>query len=138
MIRAHTKADAIEYAAILERSDKGHEVDAMDLINALTWRCANQRRELAWCNTRIRDLESHVESLQDRWASRPLSSEDQAVRIAALEASVADAVDVLKIFSQDAAMLGYVDAAGWEQFDRLMQRLRKVETSASSDGAEGG
>jgi hypothetical protein len=60
------------------------------------------------------------------------------VRLAALEASVADAIDVLKIFSQDAAMLGYVDAAGWEQFDRLMQRLRKVETSASSDTDEHG
>ena len=33
-----------------------------------------------------------------------------------------------------AVVSGYVDSAGWGQLDRLMQRLRKVETSASSDG----
>lgn len=39
---------------------------------------------------RIRDLEAQVESLQNKWASRPLSSEDQAAYIAKLEAALKD------------------------------------------------
>lgn len=35
-------------------------------------------------------LEAQVESLQNKWASRPLSSEDQAAYIAKLEAALKD------------------------------------------------
>ena len=41
-------------------------------------------------HARIRELEAQVESLQNKWASRPLSSEDQARRIEELEAHAED------------------------------------------------
>ena len=63
MIQALTEADAIEYAAILERSDKGHEVDAMDLINALTWRGANQRREIHRLQLKLARLGKPAETI---------------------------------------------------------------------------
>jgi hypothetical protein len=62
VIPALTSADAIEYAAILSQSDKGHEVDPTDLINALTWRCANQRREIHKLHLRIACLERNAVS----------------------------------------------------------------------------
>jgi hypothetical protein len=37
---------------------------------------------------RLRELEAQVESLQNKWATRPLSSEDQARRIEELEAAL--------------------------------------------------
>jgi hypothetical protein len=57
-------------------------------------------------NRRIAVLEAQVESLQNRWASRPLSSEDQARRIDALEAALKKAKCAIMRPSQyDGAML---------------------------------
>lgn len=39
-------------------------------------------------DARIAEMEAQVESLQNKWASRPLSSEDAAMRIAELEAAL--------------------------------------------------
>jgi hypothetical protein len=40
--------------AVLHDWDKGREVNAQDLINALAWRVSNQRREIAKLNEALR------------------------------------------------------------------------------------
>lgn len=44
-------------------------------------------------NARIAELQAQVESLQNRWATRPLSSEDQGRRIVELEAALREIAD---------------------------------------------
>jgi hypothetical protein len=47
-------APAEQFTAILRDHDKGHPVNAQDLINALMWRVKNQRHEISKLHERLR------------------------------------------------------------------------------------
>jgi hypothetical protein len=57
--------DDIEYPAILKQFDRGHELDTVDVINALAWNRQNQRRELRRLNERVVQLEVVLKGLHD-------------------------------------------------------------------------
>ncbi len=57
--------DDIEYPAILAQMDKGIDVDVIDAINAMRWRCDNQRRELKRLNAKVVQLEFALKGLHD-------------------------------------------------------------------------
>jgi hypothetical protein len=59
--------DDIEYPAILAQMDKGIDVDVIDAINAMRWRCDNQRRELAKLHERDREFKNFHRVLCERF-----------------------------------------------------------------------
>lgn len=56
-------APSEQYKAVLHDVDRGLPVNGQDLINALWWRIANQRREINRLNERLR---STVDAPHDR------------------------------------------------------------------------
>jgi hypothetical protein len=53
--RLTADAPTEQYKAVLHDVDKGLPVNGQDLINALWWRIANQRREINRLNERLRN-----------------------------------------------------------------------------------
>ena len=58
--------DDIEYPAILKQMDKGIDVDVIDAINAMRWRCNNQRREIA----KLHGANKHCHEAMEKMAGR--------------------------------------------------------------------
>jgi hypothetical protein len=112
-------------------------------------------QEIMQLHVRIADLEAQVESLQNKWATRPLSSEDQARRIEELEAALreiaafppgdfrplADEVKIWKVASealgvpQTETLRGVPGAPMWVDDDQgNVVKVTEAETKGEQDG----
>jgi hypothetical protein len=93
--------------------------------DAKLWRAAGAR---------IRELEAQVESLQNKWASRPLSSEDQARRIEELEAQLGQ-------WRQRGSIVGVIirddEGKDWKWDGQDWSAVTASETSAKHEIAQG-